>query len=121
MSGNCHIHVSAQRFIEIVSSCQENEFLERYLDISARTLCQCKCMEILKWNLSYREHKDIGKAISDKLWSELGYSEAFAEVYDVDKTIEQMYNEIEAIVQRKKECQTTPPAELETKTPNTNS
>jgi hypothetical protein len=101
-------HVTEKRLMDIILYCRESGdtgFVEKYvavLDMSARTLCQFKCIEILKWNLSYQLKKDVGREQAEHKWYELGYAKAFSQIYDHELTIEEIYNRTEALVVKEK-------------------
>lgn len=49
--------------------------------MSDRALEQLKCIEIFKWNESYKERADIGWTEAHKRWIDSGNAEKFAAVY----------------------------------------
>ncbi|PIU75833.1 hypothetical protein COS75_02310 [Candidatus Pacearchaeota archaeon CG06_land_8_20_14_3_00_35_12] len=70
---------------DICSNCGEKyctlkEILLK-LGISDRELEQLKCIEILKYDESGRQGKDIGWDNATKLWFERGYDKKYREIY----------------------------------------
>lgn len=67
---------------------------------SLRLLIQMECMEKFKWEESERHAKDIGEDAYE-LWVTNGLAEAFAEAYNEDKSVKQIYKETLAIWKKK--------------------
>lgn len=58
---------------------------------SIRLLVQLECIEKYKYEQSEKLGKDIGHSNAAMLWVEEGLAKAFADVYDEDLTIKQIY------------------------------
>ena len=62
---------------------------EQHPDI--RTLIQLKCIEKFKWHESERENKDIGWGEAGMRWVTTGLAKKFAEVYNEDLSVVEIY------------------------------
>ena len=73
--------------------CTLREFILQ-LAKDPRLLVQIKCIEKYKWSLSKEVGKDIGWNGAGEAWVEKGLAKRFSELYNEDKSINQLYKEI---------------------------
>ena len=83
---------------DICSNCGEKyctlkEILLK-LGSSDRELEQLKCIEILKYEESGRQDKDIGWDEATKIWVERGYAKKYSEVYTEGMKHREIYKKI---------------------------
>lgn len=64
------------------------------LKSSPRNLIQLKCIEKFKYIESQKIGKDIGWNDAGKLWAEQGYAEIYSKLYDENKRINDLYEEV---------------------------
>lgn len=95
--------LSKEQYAALISSCADNCtssycFLKAFLESnhpSERTVVQLKCVEILKWNLGEKINKDIGFQETCEIWVREGWAEAFALVFDIEKTTKENFEATE--------------------------
>lgn len=73
---------------------------------SLRMLIQIECMEKFKWEESERQGQDIGNTAAAQMWVENGFAEAFAEAYDEDSSVKEIYKKTLSICKKKMEKKT---------------
>lgn len=85
---------------EIVDNCPNKEgycFIKLFLlhlGQDPRIIIQIKCIEKYKYERSKEEGKDIGLDEAFTQWIKNGLAEKFADLYDEDKSVSQLYKEI---------------------------
>lgn len=102
--------LTPKQYCELLESCAEgceNKYcffkiflLEQHPN--PRIISQIKCFEKYKYEESERQKKDIGWNAAIEKWIEEGYAAAFAEVFDPELPIRQVYNETMAMVKKSK-------------------
>ena len=68
-----------------------------------RVMVQVECMEKFRWEESERQRKDL-EGTAYMLWYELGLSQAFAEAYDENLTVKEIYARTLAIQKTENEA-----------------
>lgn len=82
---------------EIAGDCSCNDgycFFRRLVETmhpDVRLLVQFKCIEKFKWEESERRKEDIGWHNAGMQWVENGYAKRFADVYDENLTVKEIY------------------------------
>jgi hypothetical protein len=69
---------------------------------SERVLIQVKCIDKFKWEKGYDSHVAIGEQEAWQMWSLDGYAEAFAEVYDENLSVKEIYKKTLELAEKRK-------------------
>ena len=75
-------------------SCKGYCFFKMFFEMiqrDPRTIIQLKCIEKFKWEVSEKEQKDIGWEESIMKWTSDGYAKKFAEIYNEDLSVKEIY------------------------------